>query len=170
MTYNLPESDRIAVHVNPILDNIATMDSTLADAVEVGAVTVIGLMSESLADLRDKSIAEAQEQGLPAEAATRPFEVVTDALFNIAQPRIDALRAAVQTAQGEPEEPSIDDLLEGLFAALIGPEAATAVRAEVEAADEAAAEVEDEGQPEESDEDAAAREVEQFLNDLFNRR
>lgn len=184
--FYLPESDRISEYVNPVLEQVAQMDPIMASAVEVGATTVIGLMGESLADLRAKSIEQARIAGLPVEAATQPFDVVAEALFDIAQPRLDALRGAVVTAQSaeagdtEPEAEdtesevtaddlaAIDDVIEGLFASLLGPEVAAQMRAAVEADDAAKAEgqaVEDEG-----DDAALEREVEDFLNSLFNRR
>lgn len=178
MTY-LPSTDRLAEHLNPVCDEVACLNEDLATAVEVGATTIIGIVSESLRDLRDQSIESAKAMGLPEEVATEPFESVTDALFAIAQPRIDALREAVEEAKAPevedegPEVPDfsdVDDAIEALFASLLGPEVAAQMRAEVEANDRAKAAEEYDAQYE-GDEDALrdeAQEVEDFLNDLFN--
>ena len=182
--YLIPETDRIANDVNPILSDIADMDETMGKAVQIGALTVIGLLGESLADLLDVTIAQAATQGVSRKEAEATFDVVfRDGLFGILQPRIDRLRDATLKAQGIPSPTEgVDVLIAGLLANLIGEEAAAEFLASIAEADE-----EDEGddyydawddyEDYEDDEfytdtvaveEENAKEFTQFLNDLFN--
>lgn len=142
-------ADRIA--------EVADLTPEQAEALEFGATTVIGILSNAAGEVGEEAtIAE---------------------LFDFAQPSIDALQKAtiaaqVGEAEAETEDPyydlfpdededeslsteAIDDMLEGLFGILIGTENAAAVRREVEAR---RAEVE-EVQPED--------EFDKFLADLL---
>lgn len=173
--YLLPESDRMAADLNPVLTEVATMTEEAANHLEIGAITVIGLVGESLSDLRDKAIAEAVSAGFLATDASDPFDQIADALFGILQPRVNALRDAVRVAQGVPEQPDVEALLNGLLIAMLGEDVAAAVLAE---ADEDEAEFWDSYDEEEDfgfDEDVEEeettpeQELEDFLAALFGR-
>lgn len=185
--YNLPETDRIAEYVNPVFDEVAKMDERDATLVEVGALTIIGLLDESIADMRKQVLALAAEQGVTVTEADFHFQSVIDHLFNIFKPRMRTLAAAVATAQAPEPEPEPEDdptaLIEGLLVALVGEEAAAQIIAEVEEeiaaeAEEAAHEYDEDDEDDEvedvewSEEDDAAmqREFDEFLQALFGRR
>ena len=155
---------------------IRDMSPEQAASVEFGATTIIGILSETAAEV--------------TEGASEEANALVEALFDKANERVENVRVAtVETQIGQSDdceddeeeaqtytdgsEPAeeddeaaltsaIDDLVEGLFAAFIGKEAAADMRKRVEAG-RAEAEVEEE----ESEEDALARETEEFLASLF---
>lgn len=118
MNYYLPETDRTANDVNPLLDMIAEMPSQGADMVEVGAISVIGMLGDSATDLRDQTVAQAANVGVSKEEAEATFGVVFDALMSILQPRLDSLRDAVRVAQAPDAEAevNVDELIRLILA------------------------------------------------------
>lgn len=184
--YNLPSADHLAEGVNPIFDVIANeYDARDASLVEIGATTVIQLLKESALDLLDKVVEQAEAVGVPAEEAEYHFDVVYGGLTDILTPRLEAMHAAVLVAQGAEDEEEveeeddtdegmstseIDDLIEGLFASLIGAEAAAGLRSIVDEkrAEEEEAEVEED--EDDYDEEQAAKDFEEFMAAMFGTR
>lgn len=160
--YLLPETDRIAGDVNPVLSEVASMESHVADAVEVGAITVIGLLGESLADLRDTVREQAAAEGVSQETADEHFDVVFNGLADILQPRLNSFRDAVGHAQGIEEDP-----MESLIRLLT--EAADAEWEDDEEEEEPQTYT-DGSEPEEFTDEDMEREFTEFLNALFGRR
>ena len=115
MTNYLNENDRLFKHVEPVLQDIANKTEDAALAMEVGALTVIGLLGESLADTRMEIARIAEEYDEDAGALTNGFDSIVETIFGILQPRVDALRDAVLTAQGvkveEEPEVTVSDVL-----------------------------------------------------------
>lgn len=162
-------TDRIA--------EIAKFSPAEAEAVEFGALTIVGIISETAAEV---------SEGNPE------VEAAIAALFDKANDRIERVRVATVEAQVggvevedecEDDEPqaeedgdrlptdeeyaAINDLVEGLFAAMIGPEAAAEVRAEVERRDAEAGAKWGDPVDEATEETTPEQEVEDFLANLF---
>lgn len=161
-------TDRIA--------EIAEFSPAEAEAVEFGALTIVGIISETAA--------EVSEGNPEVEAAiTALFDKANDRIERVRVATVEAQVAEVEVEDCEDDEPqtytdgpsptdeeyaAVNDLVEGLFAMLVGPEKAAEVRAEVERrdaetgtkwGDAVTEEVEEETTPE--------QEVEDFLANLF---
>lgn len=158
--YLLPETDRIAADVNPLFEEIAGMKPEHASLVEVGAITVIGLLGEAAADLLADVKREAVSVGVSEADAEAQFNTVFSALQEKIQPRLNAMREAVRAAQGEPD---LDAMVAGLLAGFVDEEAAAGMLAFFEDEDEE--DEDDDEDMEVTDEDVAA-----FLNAIFASR
>lgn len=156
---------------------VAEFSPEEAEALEFGATTVVGILSHIASE-------------------KFPESADVEALFDAVNPLVERLRVATieaQTAEVEVEdeceddEPQtytdgsdrlptdeeyaqINDLVEGLFAAMIGPEAAAEVRAEVERRDAEAGAKWGDPVDEATEETTPEQEVEDFLANLFGIR
>lgn len=130
--YLLPESDRLAADVNPVLTEIAAMDREAATAVMVGGLTVSGLFDESVSDLHEEVMAEALSQGVPQEVAETAFHTVIDGLLKYLSPRVEAVANATQAALERAAEAEVAGLIANLATSLFGDEGAAEFLASIE--------------------------------------
>lgn len=176
------------------IEEIAEFTPEQAEAVEFGALTIVGILSETasevaegnpevetaIATLFDKAneriervrlaTVEAQVAEVEVEEEVETDDPYYD-LFPDEEPLAEWERELLGLTDEEPQDDyvsptkAVDDVIESMFAAFVGSEEAARIRAEVEANDRAKAETKGV-----SVEESLEQEVEDFLASLFGVR
>lgn len=125
-TYLLPESDRIANDVNPLLEVLADYDDSYAAAVSIGMQAALGLVAETAIDIRTKAMRASEAKGEGAAAGADSFDYIAGAFNEILEPRVEALHQTVCRAPEPVNAPAsgnaVAKFLEDLTLELFGQE------------------------------------------------
>lgn len=193
--YRLPETDRVAHMVNPILDEVAQMPAEFVGGIEIGAITLIGLFREAQHDMFNEVAAAAEAQGEDPQEAVESLALILTTLAENVDRRADHLRKAIRVAEGvEPTENPLvtgypqdeaeamteeegedfaEEFVTALFTAIFGEEVTQQVKAEVARRDAEGYDwfgedfADEEADEDEGDWEPTDEEVQEFLASLF---